>query len=92
MQPRGETVTSCLLASQYNYWLLSNQVIYHVVAYLRDPFGYRDGRAGPEIPGPLIAKLSDIWLSRKAVLGDRSGEVHKVHQKYGVLSYPYRHE
>ncbi|KAF9510929.1 hypothetical protein BS47DRAFT_1471747 [Hydnum rufescens UP504] len=60
-------------------------VICHVVPYLRDPFDYRRGRTGSEIPGPLIAKLSDIWLSRKAVLGDRSGEVHKLHQKYGKV-------
>ncbi|KAF9520852.1 hypothetical protein BS47DRAFT_1378642 [Hydnum rufescens UP504] len=60
-------------------------VIYHVVAYLRDPFYYRKGPTGAEIPGPLVAKFSDIWLSRKAVLGDRSGEVHRAHQKYGKI-------
>jgi hypothetical protein len=84
MRPCGMLVKSGSLAPYYDLRLITIQVIYHCVAYLRDPFEYRQGRSTPEIPGPLIAKLSDIWLSRKAVLGDRSGEVHKLHQKYGV--------
>ncbi|KAF9520850.1 hypothetical protein BS47DRAFT_1357238 [Hydnum rufescens UP504] len=73
----------CIVDHSSNaYCLDSMEIICHVVPYLRDPFDYRNGGTGTEIPGPLIAKLSDFWLSRKAVLGDRSREVHKVHQKY----------
>jgi benzoate 4-monooxygenase len=86
MRSCGMLVKYGSLATLYDVWLITTQVIYHCVAYLRDPFEYRQSRSGPEIPGPLIAKLSDIWLSRKAVLGDRSGEVHKLHRKYGMYS------
>lgn len=57
-------------------------VAYHIIEYVKDYYEYNSPES---IPGPWIAKLSDVWLARKAALGNRSGEVHNLHQKYGKL-------
>jgi len=57
-------------------------IAYHIIEYLRDPYEYNSPES---IPGPWIAKLSYVWLARKAALGNRSGEVHELHRKYGKL-------
>jgi benzoate 4-monooxygenase len=51
----------------------------HVVPWLVDPYGIRD------VPGPFLAKFSDLWLGRVAALGHRSEVVHKLHAMYGPL-------
>ncbi|KAF8319165.1 cytochrome P450 [Cantharellus anzutake] len=60
-------------------------ITYHFVAFLLDPYHYNDGVNGVAIPGPLLAKLSNFWLLRVAIKGDRSGVVHELHQKYGKV-------
>jgi len=57
-------------------------IAYHIIEYLRDPYEYNSPTS---IPGPWIAKLSDVWLARKAALGSRSREVHQLHQRYGKV-------
>lgn len=52
----------------------------HFVPWLVDPRGIRD------YPGPFLAKFSDLWLGYVSKMGHRSEDVHKVHQKYGMLS------
>ena len=54
-------------------------VLTHLFPYLLDPFKHS------RIPGPLIAKFSDIWLVWTAIQGHRSEVVHKLHQKYGTV-------
>lgn len=51
----------------------------HLVPYFLDPHNYRR----PAIKGPWLNALSDSWLSHIAAQGDRSGEVHELHKKYG---------
>ena len=38
-----------------------------------------------KVPGPLIARLSDLWLLRTARLGKRYLLVDEVHKKYGPI-------
>lgn len=57
---------------------------YHIWAYIKDPYGYRD----LHIPGPWLAKLSDFWLARNAASGKRSERVHREHLKYGTYEAP----
>ena len=59
---------------------------YHIIEYVKDCYEYNSPES---IPGPWIAKLSDVWLARKAALGNRSGEVHHLHQKYGTFFFPF---
>lgn len=54
-------------------------VLAHLVSYFLDPFNQR------RIPGPLLAKFSDLWLGWTASQGHRSDVVHKLHQKYGTV-------
>lgn len=54
-------------------------VIAHLVPYLTDPFNQRS------IPGPFLAKFSDIWLGWVSSLSHRSDVVHELHKKYGPL-------
>ncbi|KAH9478620.1 Cytochrome P450 monooxygenase 89 [Psilocybe cubensis] len=51
----------------------------HVVPYLYDPFNIR------RIPGPFLAKFSDIWLGWVSKNGHRSEVVHSMHEKYGPI-------
>lgn len=37
------------------------------------------------IPGPLPARVTDLWLARQAMRGDRYQVVHDLHQKHGPL-------
>jgi benzoate 4-monooxygenase len=53
-------------------------VIGHVIAWLLDPHSIR------HIPGPFLAKFTDLWLGRVAANGHRSEVVHKLHQQYGA--------
>ena len=54
----------------------------HVVGYLADPHGIRS------IPGPFLAKFSDLWLGWVAGHGHRSELVHEAHMKYGLIYNP----
>ena len=49
----------------------------HVIPYLLDPYNQR------RIPGPLLAKFSDLWLGLTTVQGHRSESVHELHETYG---------
>ncbi len=39
-----------------------------------------------EYPGPLLARLSNVWLCWTAAQGHRSESVHELHKKYGQSS------
>jgi benzoate 4-monooxygenase len=52
-------------------------VIAHVVPWLVDPLGIRS------VPGPFLAKFSDLWLGWVSAQGHRSEVVHAMHQRYG---------
>jgi len=54
-------------------------VLWHLVPWLYDTHGTRS------IPGPFIAKFSDIWLGLVAKNGHRSEVVHQLHLKYGTF-------
>ncbi|KAF8319191.1 cytochrome P450 monooxygenase pc-bph [Cantharellus anzutake] len=87
LRPSGLLALILTILHSPLYILLSTLfgiIAFHVIEYLNDPYGYNTSSPTP-IPGPWIAKLSDIWLSRKAALGDRSGRIHKLHQKYGKV-------
>lgn len=48
---------------------------------------YRISRVHPlsHIPGPLLPRVSSLWLVYHAWLGDECTTVHKIHQKYGPV-------
>lgn len=52
-------------------------VVGHILAYVSDSHGLRS------FPGPILAKLSNLWLARVAANGHRSEVVHELHKKYG---------
>lgn len=54
-------------------------VLSHFAPYLLDPFNQR------RIPGPFLAKFSDLWLGWTASQGHRSELVHELHEKYGTV-------
>lgn len=54
-------------------------VFAHLIPYLTDPFHQRS------IPGPFLAKFSDIWLGWVSSRGHRSDIVHELHKKHGPL-------
>jgi cytochrome P450 len=37
------------------------------------------------IPGPLLPKLTSLWLHYHAYIGDEASSIHKLHLKYGTL-------
>lgn len=37
------------------------------------------------IPGPLLPKLTTLWLHYHAYIGDEVSTIHKLHQRYGPL-------
>jgi benzoate 4-monooxygenase len=51
----------------------------HLVPYLKDRYNQRS------IPGPFLARFSDIWLGWVASQGHRSDVVHQLHNKYGTF-------
>ena len=55
-------------------------VLGHVVYYFIDPQAIKANG----IPGPFLAKFSDIWLAYHAAMGNRSEVVHAMHLKYGT--------
>lgn len=54
-------------------------VFAHLIPYLLDPFKQR------RIPGPFLAKFSDLWIGWTASQGHRSDVVHELHEKYGIV-------
>ena len=60
---------------------LAAAFLIHFVPYLLDSHRIR------EYPGPLLAKVSDIWLGYVAAQGHRSERVHELHKQYGQLSH-----
>ncbi|CAO1636368.1 unnamed protein product [Parajaminaea phylloscopi] len=38
-----------------------------------------------QVPGPFLAKFTDLWLARQAMRGNRYEVVHKMHAKYGPM-------
>ena len=53
-----------------------------VLPYLVDKYGLR------RYPGPLLAKVSAVWLSSKAHRGATCSAVHAMHEKFGKYLYP----
>lgn len=58
-------------------------LLVHIVGYVADPHGIRS------IPGPFLAKFSDIWLGVVSGNGHRSEIVHEMHKKYGLQANSY---
>ncbi|TKY90036.1 hypothetical protein EX895_000034 [Sporisorium graminicola] len=56
--------------------LVGAVVLFHLVPYITNT-------ALLKYPGPFLAKLTDFWLLRTAMVGHRFEAVHKQHQKYG---------
>ena len=54
----------------------------HLVPYVVDTHGIRS------IPGPWLAKVTDVWMGRVAAGGHRSEVVHEVHKQYGESISP----
>lgn len=68
-----------LLANLLSPWLLLVlPVLYYLLPYLRN-WTIRD------IPGPFIAKFSNLWLLWQCRHGRRYVAVNDAHQKYGKL-------
>ena len=53
-------------------------VLFYLLPYLRN-WSLRS------IPGPLAAKVSNLWLLYQARRGRRYLSVHKAHEQYGTL-------
>jgi benzoate 4-monooxygenase len=51
----------------------------HLLRYVVDSHGIRS------VPGPTLAKFSDVWLGLVSGHGHRSEVVHEMHKKYGLL-------
>ncbi|KAG9124365.1 hypothetical protein FRC07_011891 [Ceratobasidium sp. 392] len=75
------SIFSDIPAAYYAVAFALGLIGYFVVPYLLDPHNLRRST----IQGPRLAALSNVWLAYIAARGDRSGEVHKLHQKYGKL-------
>jgi benzoate 4-monooxygenase len=60
------------------YTLLVVPVIYYLLPYLRN-WSIRD------IPGPLAAKFSNLWLLVQCRQGKRYLSVDEAHKRYGKL-------
>jgi len=58
--------------------LLAVPVLFFILPYLRN-WQIRD------IPGPFIAKFSDLWLAYETRRTRRYLTVHHLHQKHGKL-------
>lgn len=61
--------------------LLAFVFLAHVVPYALDNFGLR------QYPGPLLAKLSDIWLGWYTAHGKINQAVWDAHRAYGMPPY-----
>ncbi|KAG8679509.1 hypothetical protein FRC08_016941, partial [Ceratobasidium sp. 394] len=75
------SIFSNIPVSYYAVGAVLGLIGYFFVPYITDPHNLRR----PAIQGPRHAALSNAWLAYVAARGDRSGEVHKLHQKYGKL-------
>ena len=53
--------------------------LFYLVPYLTSNTAIRD------IPGPFVAKFSNLWLMLQARLGKRYKSVDEAHKKYGKL-------
>ncbi|KAL5408614.1 hypothetical protein PMIN04_011337 [Paraphaeosphaeria minitans] len=60
------------------YTLLLVPVLYYLLPYLRN-------WSIQSIPGPLVAKFSNLWLLYQARRGRRYEAVHAAHEKHGTL-------
>ncbi|KAG6883678.1 hypothetical protein C0993_004699 [Termitomyces sp. T159_Od127] len=54
-------------------------LLVHLVPYLRDPHNAR------ALPGPWLARFSDLWLGLVSKGGHRSETIHQLHLKHGPL-------
>lgn len=54
--------------------------LFIAVPYVRDRYGQRS------IPGPFLARFTNLWLAYWAGQGKRSEKVHEQHLKYGRCS------
>ncbi|KAH7920155.1 cytochrome P450 [Leucogyrophana mollusca] len=54
-------------------------VLAHAIPYFIDRFNQR------AIPGPLLARFSDVWLGWVSSQGHRSDVVHELHNRYGAF-------
>ncbi|KAH7886910.1 cytochrome P450 [Phlebopus sp. FC_14] len=54
-------------------------VITHLFSYLADPYNQR------AVPGPFLARFSDLWLGWTTSQGHRSDVVHELHKKHGTF-------
>ncbi|KAG8737497.1 hypothetical protein FRC12_017143 [Ceratobasidium sp. 428] len=70
-----------LPASYYLVGLAFILLGYYFIPYFLDPHNLRRST----IQGPKLAAISNAWLAYVAARGDRSREVHRLHQRYGRL-------
>lgn len=79
MEPRNYAA----LAGIFSFvWLLSYYIIPYLTTY----------KSLGHIPGPPIAKYSNIWLALGARQGQKYAWVHYAHRKYGkIVRVGYNH-
>lgn len=58
---------------------LTTVFLYHFLPWLYDSYGTRS------IPGPFLAKFTDLWLALVSKGGHRSEVVHQLHLKHGTV-------
>jgi benzoate 4-monooxygenase len=59
--------------------IITPAILFLILAYVMDPQAIRS------IPGPFLAKFTDVWLGWVSVHGHRSEVVHEMHKKYGTF-------
>ncbi|KAF9001677.1 cytochrome P450 monooxygenase pc-bph [Cyathus striatus] len=62
--------------------VLGGVALAHIIPWILDKHAYNKDQS---IPGPFLAKLSDLWLGKIAADGHRSEVVHALHEKYGPV-------
>lgn len=55
-------------------------VLWHILGYFLDPYNLRT------YPGPILARLSNIWLVTLARQGNHCDVLTEAHKKYGELN------
>jgi len=58
--------------------LVAAVLLYYIVPFLAAPALYA-------IPGPLLARFTNLWLLYESRMARRSLSVHAAHQKYGTF-------
>ena len=54
-------------------------LLVYAIPYLSDRYGLR------RYPGPLLAKISNLWFANEIAHRRNISAVHKMHDKYGTI-------